>query len=534
MITSSTSTALGPSSSEACGGTYRDRLGGFYHLDCSLDYPGYDLPTQTVADFESCIEACDNYVPSPDIANGTGCVGFSAGYRTNSVECYLKYNIIETRYDFGEDSAYKLGSGVNPQAPLSSSSAPSNAQSTTLSNRPVSSSSNNANVPSTRTTAPTSAGSVNPTAATQPCPSSNGQPFIDQQGTVFDIACQVQYPGYDLTTPHYDTFQDCILACDNYVPDPAVANGQDCVAVSWGYGNVGGNCYLKYFIGEVRSGGPNDACARLHNTTLPSSMSSSSPSVPPTSTSQNVPVPATTSSNTTWATTPTTLSTSNPLPVTSTSSSSTFSPSAISGTADCPSQNGDIYTDTFGNQYELHCGVEINGDNAQAAAHADTFEKCVAFCDLLPNCTAVTYPGDVGAGDAYRSNCYPYTSFINYIDNSNPTLRSARPLGGRSNTGTNFNNVTLCPSYDQRTFTDPANHTYNIGCEQGLYGAGDLFATVLPTLEACATYCSLYNTCIGVTFTSYIPGSRTPNCYPRSTNAAVTSQAGNSTAYILT
>ncbi|KAI4179763.1 MAG: hypothetical protein LQ346_007131, partial [Caloplaca aetnensis] len=703
IVTSSTSTAAGPFSSSACGGTYSNSLEDLYHVDCSLDYPGYDLSTLQVADFESCVEACDNYVPSAANAGGAGCVGVTAGYRTAGVECYLKYNIIETRSAVGSDSAYKLDSNVHPQAPSASWGLPSNPATTNL---PVGQSSSVVNVPSPRPTASTSAANVNPTAAAQPCPLSDGQPFVDQQGTVFDIQCEVQYPGFDLTTPHFDTFQECILACDNYVPDPAVAGGADCVAVTWGFGNVGGNCYLKYNVGEVRAGSPNDASARLRNGAslpipLPNPASSSLINLPLPTTSLNLPLPTsnidlplpTTSLNLPLPTSninlplpttslnlplPTTIPTDQltaslpcpasdglpfidsqgtvfdiacqvqypgfdlatphfdtfqecilacdnyvpnpaiaggqgcvavtwgfgnvggncylkynvgevragsindasaklstialpnpgtivsnlplpttsilsvplpdpgtiipPLPITSilsglptinlplpattnlnvplpattilnvplpgttnlnvplpgtvvqpgttgVSSSAPPGPSQISGSATCPDQNSAIYTNQFGNQYELFCGVEINGDNALQAAHADTFEDCVAFCDLLPGCTAITYPGDVGLDNAFRSNCYPYTSFNAFTVPNVPTLRSARPIGNSSNTGTRFNSDILCPAYNGQPYTDPANGKHQVACGTSYPSTGDLYATVLPTLEACVTYC---------------------------------------------
>ncbi|KAL8900834.1 MAG: hypothetical protein Q9207_005497 [Kuettlingeria erythrocarpa] len=789
IVTSSTSTAAGPFSSSACGGTYSDRLGVLYHVDCSIDYPGYDLSTLQVADFESCVQACDNYVPSAANAGGAGCVGVTAGYRTAGVECYLKYNIIETRFAVGSDSAYRLDSNVQPQPPSASSGLPSNPATTSL---PLGQSSSLVNVPSPRPSASTSAANLNPTAAAQPCPLSDGQPFVDQQGTVFDIQCQVQYPGFDLSTPHFDTFQECILACDNYVPDPAVAGGAGCVALTWGFGNVGGNCYLKYNVGEVRAGSPNDASARLRNggslpiplpnpassslinlplptnslslplpltslslplpttslslplpitslslpllttslnlplpTTIPTDQltaslpcpasdglpfvdsqgtvfdiacqvqypgfdlatphfdtfqecilacdnyvpdpavaggqgciavtwgfgnvggncylkynigevragsindasaklstiplpnpgtiisslplpatsiisvplpnpgtiiaplpttsilsvplpdpatiiaplpATSSVSVPlpdpatiipplpvtsivsvlptinlplPPTTNLNVPLPATTILNVPL---PGTTNLNVPLPGTvllpgpsSVSSSAPAGPSQISGSATCPDQNSAIYTNQFGNQYELFCGVEINGDNALQAAHADTFEDCVAFCDLLPGCTALTYPGDVGIDNAFRSNCYPYTSFNAFTVPNVPTLRSARPIGNSSNTGTRFNSDILCPTLNGQIYTDEANGQHQIACGTSYASTGDLYATVLPTLEACVTYCSIYDACVAVTFTGFIPGNRAPNCYPRSTGTAVgtlTLQLGNSTAFL--
>ncbi|KAL8742220.1 MAG: hypothetical protein Q9184_008288, partial [Pyrenodesmia sp. 2 TL-2023] len=379
IVTSSTSTASVPFSSSACGGTYSDRLGDLYHVDCGVDYPGYDLSTLQVADFESCLQACDNYVPSAAVAGGAGCVGVSAGYRTAGVECYLKYNVIETRYAVGSDSAYRLDSNVNPQPPAASSGLPSNPLTSSPATLPVGQTSNPVNVPSPRPTASTSAANVNPTAALQPCPLSDGQPFINQQGTVYDIQCQVQYPGFDLTTPHFDTFQECILACDNYVPSPAVAGGADCVAVTWGFGNVGGNCYLKSNVGEVRAGGPNDASARLRNGAVSSSPIPNPLPGPASSSTASVPQPSTS---------PTDL---------------------VTAALPCPASDGLPFVNEQGTVFVIACQVQYPG-NDLTTPHFDTFRECILACDnYVPDpavaggqgCVAVTWGfGNVGG------NCY--------------------------------------------------------------------------------------------------------------------------------
>ncbi|KAL8751794.1 MAG: hypothetical protein Q9184_005952, partial [Pyrenodesmia sp. 2 TL-2023] len=121
---------------------------------------------------------------------------------------------------------------------------------------------------------------------------------------------------------------------------------------------------------------------------------------------------------------------------------------------------------------------------------------------------------DVGIDNAFRSNCYPYTSFIAFTTPNVPTLRSARPINGGSNTGARFNDPTLCVTNNNQLYTDEANGQHQIACGRSYASTGDLYATVLPTLDACVTYCSLYDACVAVTFTGYIVGNRAPNCYP--------------------
>ncbi|KAI4179039.1 MAG: hypothetical protein L6R41_008071, partial [Letrouitia leprolyta] len=488
VVSSTASTASNPIYSTSCGGTYRDLLGVSWHVDCSTAYPGNDLPAVTVTSFENCLEACDNYTPSQTVANGARCFAVTYGIRTGGGECYLKSNITETLTIGGQDSAYKIESGVRP--PISTSNTPVSPTPTTPPPNTTPS-----NTPSTVTTPSSSSTPTDPALLFQPCPRSDGQTFIDRQGTVYDVSCACEYPGYDLTTPHYDSFQDCIDACDNYNPDPNVAGGQDCVAATWSYGNPGGNCYLKYAIGEIRYGNQNDCSVKLHNYTIPNSVSSTSTSVPLTTTSTSSSTSSSSSSSissssssgsSSSSSTSSSTSTSPPVPATTTTSSNTATttiPPQISGTATCPANRGAIYTDSYGQVYEIHCGQQVDGDNAASAFHADSFEKCVNICEVLGGCTSVTYPGETDV--IGNSNCYPYTSFRFYSQQAvTDTLLSARVYNG--STSPNFaNSVQVCPSYDNAQFRDPIGRTYNVGCNQGFTtGSNDLYSTVMYTLEA--------------------------------------------------
>ncbi|KAL8830064.1 MAG: hypothetical protein Q9170_005907 [Blastenia crenularia] len=558
-VTSTTSTAANPNYSGSCGGTYRDLYGVDWHVDCGTAYPGNDLPAVTVTSFESCLETCDNYVPNPNIANGASCVAVTYGIRTKGGECYLKSTITQTLTTGGQDSCYKIGSGVRP--PVSSPNAPGVTSSSSTPNAPGGTSSSstpwgcsggvcsspsavapggesststpwgcpggvcssspgaissptNTNVPSTPASSTTSSASANPSAAFQPCPLSNNQQYVDRSGAVYDISCSCEYPGYDLTTPHAESFQDCMYACDTYIPNGNVANGADCIAATWSYGNPGGNCYLKWYIGEVSYGNPNDCSAKSHNYTIPNSVSSTSSSFTSASTSTDVPVP--------------------PTSTTSSATSTSSVPAMISITAHCPADRGAHYTDSYGQVYEIHCDEQVNGANAYSAFHADSFEKCVNICEVLGGCAAATYPGDVI--DNTQSNCYPYTDFNYYSQEANTqNLLSARVYNGTTNAQF-ANSVTLCPSSNGQQFTDPIGKTYIIECDRTFNGGtANLFAAVTYTLEACLAYCSLYNTCVGATFTGYNANDpRNVNCHPYSSvvTNVFTVQSGTSMGYI--
>ncbi|KAL8853549.1 MAG: hypothetical protein Q9221_001535 [Calogaya cf. arnoldii] len=485
----------------------------------------------------------------------------------------------------------------NPNVPTTRATTPV----TSNANSPVSSSPNvpittpatsNPGVPATLIGTATTATSVNLELAFQPCPSSNGQQFINQLGNVYDIACGCDYQFSDLSgSTHQDYFQDCILACDRYVPDPNRARGAPCIGVSWGSpaGNPGGNCFLKYRIEQIRCGEPRFCAAVKHDYVFTSFISTSRV----TATASVVPVPAS-SSNAGNGFTATPIATSSPpavfvpssstsrpaviassstsqpavvVPSSSTSppaivvpSSSTsrapvvsssnppavlppsstintftpvntFAPPQISRTVSCPAQNGSIYTDTWGQAWEVRCGMNIRGTNAKAA-HADSWEKCLQFCDILGGVVGVTYPG--GGGDnpnPLSQNCYPYQAFTEFVSGAVPTLCAARPLN--ISTGNFFNTESLCPMYDTETFTDAYSRTYQIRCDHSVGGTA-LSPTITKTLEGCLSYCSTYNSCVGVQFTAYVERDRVDNCFPKSSAGALSYSVGTSCAQLLT
>ncbi|KAL8992786.1 MAG: hypothetical protein Q9169_006835 [Polycauliona sp. 2 TL-2023] len=611
IVSSSTSTAPAAYYSQACGGRYSDNLGQLWCLQCQTAYFYNDLTTVTVGSFEECLESCDTYVPSPNVARGASCIAITWGPRTVGGECYRKFNVTDSRLDRRQDSAYKCDQAIlppaasslintntgnvvstggstpatsNPNVPATSNP---NIPATSRSTTPATSAGNvpgtsnptvpattppvsNPGVPATLISSSTTATSVNLVVAYQPCPSSNGQQFINSQGNVYDISCGCDYQYSDLSgSAHVDYFSDCILACDNYVPDPNVARGAPCIGVSWGRPdrNPGGNCYLKYRIESIRCGNP-DFCAAVKHTyqitsgvlstsrpgdvTYPTSAatpiatSSQPPVVVPTSSTSQPPVviPSSSASQPPVAVPSSSTSrlsvTSIPppvLPATSTQSTpnptNTFAPPMISQTFSCPTQNGSTYTDAWGQMWETRCGLNIRGTNAKAV-HADTWEKCLQFCDILGGVTGVTYPGGGGPNtNALSVNCYPYSVFTEFTGGAVPTLCAARPLNG--STGNFFNTVPLCPNLNNEAYTDAYSRTYQIRCDQ-IIGGSDLAGTVTKSLNGCLNYCSTYNTCTGVVYTDYTDGTRDNNCLPR-TGAGVstlTVSLGTKCAQLLT
>lgn len=106
-----------------------------------------------------------------------------------------------------------------------------------------------------------------------PCPDLNGSSYASTAGNKYNIQCSTDYPGNDLPAVHTDTFEQCLKACDAYVPGSSAEahNYAPCVGVSWGAGNPSANCYLKYQITTVKGNDVGISSGYLANDTLPNS-----------------------------------------------------------------------------------------------------------------------------------------------------------------------------------------------------------------------------------------------------------------------
>ena len=130
--------------------------------------------------------------------------------------------------------------------------------------------------------------------APYPCPDLDGSSYTGATGSKYNIQCSTDYPGNDLPAVHTDTFEECLKACDDYVPGSSAEahNYASCVGVSWGAGNPSANCYLKYLITTVKHNDVGISSGSLANDTLPNSSvtsprsSQSTTSAPATGTAQ--------------------------------------------------------------------------------------------------------------------------------------------------------------------------------------------------------------------------------------------------------
>ena len=142
-----------------------------------------------------------------------------------------------------------------------------------------------------------------------PCPEFDGSSYADATGSKYNIQCSTDYPGNDLPAVHTDTFEECLKACDTYVPGSSAEadNYAPCVGVSWGAGNPSENCYLKYQITTVKHDDVGLSSGYLANDTLPNSHVTS-----PRSSQSTTSAPATGAAQAATFTTSTTQPTSRP------------------------------------------------------------------------------------------------------------------------------------------------------------------------------------------------------------------------------
>ena len=199
----------------------------------------------------------------------------------------------------------------------------------------------------------------------------------------------------------------------------------------------------------------------------------------------------------------------------------------------CPASNNTQYTDFAGTTYNVKCGLQITGGNSYMA-HADTFAKCLEYCDIVGGCAAVTYLDGEASTD---TNCFSYSTFSSYNSNSATNVYSGVAVNGAT-TGS-ISNVALCPGSNQTTITDNMGVSYFIGCDQTIQGFGPpggqaLASTVTTDLDGCVQYCSDYYTCVGVVFSGYPPAKGSENCYPQFSTGAVSYQAGTQYASVST
>ena len=92
---------------------------------------------------------------------------------------------------------------------------------------------------------------------TASCPAANGTLITRGDGHQYALYCGSSFEGLDIPAVHTNSFDECLQACDEYPPSQSVEGGAACVGATFGSGNRGGNCYLKYGIGNISTSDSN-------------------------------------------------------------------------------------------------------------------------------------------------------------------------------------------------------------------------------------------------------------------------------------
>lgn len=207
-----------------------------------------------------------------------------------------------------------------------------------------------------------------------------------------------------------------------------------------------------------------------------------------------------------------------------------------------PNSNNTRYVDLFDNTYDIRCGIDVVSSQ-RTSAHADTFLRCLQYCDLLDGCVGVTYVDTINKYNN-NTNCNSYYTFEGYssvsqqvdgylysgVNIHGPSYGVVDPSSGQNTTDD------LCAAPITNDYgPDVYGACYQIDCDQTINqgtGGALLAPTVLSSLLACSLYCSFYNNCVSVTWNGpFVAGQSAPNCFPKSTYNTTVATAEVGTEY---
>lgn len=206
-----------------------------------------------------------------------------------------------------------------------------------------------------------------PTGYTRtPCPAQLGSPYINGDGSSYQLFCNLAIIGSDLPAVDATSLENCMAECDSYVPpDPDTQyNGSYCVAVTYNAAKVvTGNCQLKYNVTDVEILTSSGDSAKLARFAVAPSISSSiesviaAPTSAPASQSTITP-PGSSSTLNSQSSFPTSGAVPSSVSSGAASTSSTSSPSKPSGNAapcPCPADNNQTIYDSLGYDFQVYC-----------------------------------------------------------------------------------------------------------------------------------------------------------------------------------
>ena len=198
-----------------------------------------------------------------------------------------------------------------------------------------------------------------------------------------------------------------------------------------------------------------------------------------------------------------------------------------------PTDNATV-VDGLGTNYRYTCTYNYNYD-AATDIFATSYNGCLEYCDLRPNCVGVTY-----ADATHQRNCHPKSGVLSSTPNTdnNGGLYAGIAING-ANSGASWS-TDLCSSSNSATYNgkpygpDKLGKSYTVGCGQTNGGSGSTAFTdasgiqigsQLPNILACLTYCSTITGCKGVTFDTTKTGQNDLNCLPYSAVGTVSTNS---------
>ncbi|CAF9920207.1 MAG: hypothetical protein GOMPHAMPRED_002009 [Gomphillus americanus] len=270
-----------------------------------------------------------------------------------------------------------------------------------------------------------------PTGYTRtPCPAQLGSPYINGDGSSYQLFCNLAIIGSDLPAVDATSLENCMAECDSYVPpDPDTQyNGSYCVAVTYNAAKVvTGNCQLKYNVTDVEILTSSGDSAKLARFAVAPSISSSiesviaAPTSAPASQSTITP-PGSSSTLNSQSSFPTSGAVPSSVSSGAASTSSTSSPSKPSGNAapcPCPADNNQTIYDSLGYDFQVYCDESFSLLQGPGSIFAASLDDCMLACDQYVDiqtyaaCSGAAYtPYDVEDG----FNCFlttdadPYTT----------------------------------------------------------------------------------------------------------------------------
>ena len=254
-------------------------------------------------------------------------------------------------------------------------------------------------ITSTQPNVPATTSSAFPAGPSSPCPVAPNTGYTSTSGGKWEVYCLTDFFYNDLPSVKTSTFDQCMAACDAYVPAPKGDSfDQPCVAVTWVETNPNGdNCYLKSAITTVQYGTPQYSSAKKFSYFPPNV------SLLPAGTATAAPSGMTGITGGTATTTGGNGGASSLQPTFTSYQAATAVTIANSSYFTIPDGRGNIYS--------LQAGVSFSYYDLPSV-NVPTFNDCVYACDAwnaAPKgdsydqpCVAVTYVGFNPNGD----NCY--------------------------------------------------------------------------------------------------------------------------------